>query len=225
MLVFLFNPQNEIPAVFQEFYIMVFFWGFLRDRRSVIWVGGRDWRGERGCNYVKWFFKWRGWGRCICLFGCWSVVWREWGKRVWATCQWGSLLGFVWREGGWSEGRTREESTRGNRSSSIRLFGSRFWGVTFVWGGTHLPYRNSQVRKSRIELVSPLICSISKSKTLKIAYHLAKLCLETRFWTSFCRTSLVLLQSTWIKNFWLNRSSWNFETHNMIDKISFVIVL
>ena len=55
-----------------------------------------------------------------------------------------------------------EESARGNRSSSIRLSGSGFWGVALIWGGTHFPCRNSRVRKSGIELVSPLIYSISK---------------------------------------------------------------
>ena len=115
---------------------------------------------------------------------------------------------------------TREELARGrrNQGSSIRLSSSGFWGFALICRGTHLPCKNSRVRKSRIELVSPLIYSISKSKTLKIACHRAKLCLETRFWTSFYKTSLALLQLTLIKKFWLKRSFWNFEIHSMIDK-------
>ena len=131
------------------------------------------------------------------------------GQRVSIACQWGSFLESVWRECRWGGRRAREESTRGNRSSSIGLSSFGFWGVSLIRRGTYLPCRNSRVRKLGIELVSPLIYSISNSKTLKIAYHLAKLCLETRFWTSFCKTSLELLQSTRIKNFWLKRSFWN----------------
>ena len=60
---------------------------------------------------------------------------------------------------------------------------------------------------------------MSKSKTLKIAFHLAKICLEARFSTSFA-----LLQSTWTKKNLFKRSS-NFEMHKTIDKISFLIAL
>jgi hypothetical protein len=66
---------------------------------------------------------------------------------------------------------------------------------------------------------------MSKSKTLKIAFHLAKICLEARFSTSLNKTSFALLQSTWTKKILFKRSSWNFEMHKTIDKISFLIVL
>ena len=49
----------------------------------------------------------------------------------------------------------------------------------------------------------PLIYSISKSKTLKIACHLAKICLEAIFSTSFSITYLALLQSIRSKIFGL----------------------
>jgi len=52
----------------------------------------------------------------------------------------------------------------------------------------------------------PLRYSISKSKTLKIACHLAKICFDAKFLTSFCKISFADLQSTRIKNFWLSKS-------------------
>jgi len=84
--------------------------------------------------------------------------------------------------------------------------------------------RNSLVRKSGRELFTPLIDSISKSKADKIACHLAKICFETRFWTSFCKISFADLQSIRKRNFLINRSCWKFETHKTIAKISFSIV-
>ena len=66
---------------------------------------------------------------------------------------------------------------------------------------------------------------MSKSKILKIACHLAKICLEARFSTLLNKTSFALSQSTLTKKFLFKRSSWNFEMHKTIDKISFLIVL
>ncbi|KAK2370425.1 hypothetical protein QL285_083476 [Trifolium repens] len=69
------------------------------------------------------------------------------------------------------------------------------------------PCKNSLVRKSGREFFSPLICSISKSKHDNKACHLAKICLETKFLTSFCKTSFAALQSDLNKNFFENKSS------------------
>ena len=86
------------------------------------------------------------------------------------------------------------------------------------------PCKNSVVRKSGRELSTPLIYSISKSNDDKIACQRANICLETKFWTSFCKTSLADLQSIFKRNFLINKSSWNFEIHKIIAKISFLIV-
>ena len=48
--------------------------------------------------------------------------------------------------------------------------------------------------------LSPLINLIWKSKLLKTACHLAKICLEAIFLTSFCKTDFADLQSTLNKN-------------------------
>ena len=72
-----------------------------------------------------------------------------------------------------------------------------------------------------MEFCDPLIYSISKSKTLKIVCHLAKICFEAIFSTSLSITYLALLQSMRNKNFWFSKSLWNFEIHSTIDKISF----
>ena len=45
----------------------------------------------------------------------------------------------------------------------------------------HFPCKNSRERKSGKTFEDPLINSISKSKTDKIACHLAKICFETKF--------------------------------------------
>ena len=45
--------------------------------------------------------------------------------------------------------------------------------------------RSSWVRKSGIDFLEPLIYSMSKSKTLKIACHLAKICFEAMVSTFF----------------------------------------
>ena len=66
---------------------------------------------------------------------------------------------------------------------------------------------------------------MSLSKALKIACYLAKICLEARFSMSLNKTSFALLQLTLTKKFLFKRSSWNFEMHKTIDKISFLIVL
>ena len=47
----------------------------------------------------------------------------------------------------------------------------------------HFSCKNSRERKSRREFESPLINSISKSKTHKIACHLANICFEIMFLT------------------------------------------
>ena len=86
------------------------------------------------------------------------------------------------------------------------------------------PCRNSLVKKSGRELSEPFINSISKSKADKIACHQANICLETKFWTSFCKTSFADLQSIRIRNFLRKRSSWNFEMHKTIAKISYFII-
>jgi hypothetical protein len=62
---------------------------------------------------------------------------------------------------------------------------------------------------------------MSKSKALKIACHLTKICLETRFSTSLNKTSFAFSQLTQTKNFLFKRLSWNFDMHKTIDKISF----
>ncbi|KAK9149136.1 hypothetical protein Scep_007893 [Stephania cephalantha] len=61
--------------------------------------------------------------------------------------------------------------------------------------------RNSLDKKSGRELSVPLMYSISKSNILNIACQRAKICLETKFLTSFKRISFADLQSTRIKNF------------------------
>src|ERR1044072_9602174 len=68
------------------------------------------------------------------------------------------------------------------------------------------PYKNSLVRKSGKGLFSPLIWTISNSKHDNNACHLAKICLETRFSTSFFKTLGAALQSVLIKNALLNKS-------------------
>ena len=146
--------------------------------------------------------------------------WKGFGLQVDGVLSWGL---FEEKVGEVKEGQGRN-LLGGGIGGSIRLSSSGFGGFALICRGTHLPYRNLRVRKPGIKLVSPLIYSMSKSKTLKIACHLAKLCLETRFWTSFYKT-LALLQSTQIKNFWLKRTFWNFKTHNIIDKISYLVVL
>ena len=88
----------------------------------------------------------------------------------------------------------------------------------------HFPWRNSRERKSGKELFSPLINSISKSKLLNKACHLAKICFETKFLTSFSKTLFAALQSILSKNFLQTKSSSNFVIHNTIDKSSFLIV-
>jgi hypothetical protein len=60
--------------------------------------------------------------------------------------------------------------------------------------------KNSRVRKSGMELLIPLMYSISKSKTLKIACHLANICFEAIFSTSFFKTYFADLQSILNKN-------------------------
>ena len=61
------------------------------------------------------------------------------------------------------------------------------WIFAFV--GTHFEsvVKNSQVRESGKELFEPLRYSISKSKIERMACHLAKICLDAIFWTSFSR--------------------------------------
>jgi hypothetical protein len=61
--------------------------------------------------------------------------------------------------------------------------------------------KNSQVRKSGIKFSNPLIYSISKSKALKIACHLAKICFDAMFSTSFFRIYFADLQSILRRNF------------------------
>ena len=93
------------------------------------------------------------------------------------------------------------------------------------WCSTHSDVcKNSLVRKSWREFFSPLMCSISKSKHDNNACHLAKICFKTKFWTSFVKTLGAALQSVLIKNFLLNKSSWNFYKHKTIERISFLMV-
>ena len=66
--------------------------------------------------------------------------------------------------------------------------------------------------------------SISNSNTDKIACQRAKICFETMFWTSFCKTSFADLQSIRKRNFLLRRSPWNFDIDKTIAKISFLMV-
>ena len=102
--------------------------------------------------------------------------WKGFGLQGNGSLSWGL---FKEKLGLLNEGQGR--NLLGGWWSSIRLSGSGFWGIVLICRGAHLPCRNSRVKKSGIELDSPLIYSISKSKTLKIACYLAKLCLETRF--------------------------------------------
>ena len=98
------------------------------------------------------------------------------------------------------------------------LCGFAFVRFVLVYAETHFyscmeifvllfPCKNSLVRKSGSELFSPLINLISKSNADKIACHLANICFETRFSTSFCRISLADLQSIRKRNFLINKSS------------------
>ena len=103
----------------------------------------------------------------------------------------------------------------------IRRFWS-FWNFGLLIA--HFSCKNSRERKSRREFESPFINSISKSKTDKIVCHLANICFETMFWTSFWKISFALLQSTWRRIFLLKTSSWNFWMHKTMAKISFLIV-
>ena len=48
-------------------------------------------------------------------------------------------------------------------------------------GFAHFPCKNSHERKSGKTFEEPLMNSISKSNTDKIACYLVKICLETRF--------------------------------------------
>ena len=116
------------------------------------------------------------------MFGCWNGAWESGSKgfrlHVNGDLSWGL---FEEKVGEVKEGQGRN-LLGGNQRSSIRLSGYGFWRFALICRGTHLPCRNSRVKKSGIiELVSPLIYSISKSKTLKIDCHQVKLCLETRF--------------------------------------------
>ena len=86
-----------------------------------------------------------------------------------------------------------------------------FWSLVCHYSTA---FRNSWVRKSGIDFLEPLIYSMSKSKTVKIACHLAKICFEAMFSTSFTITYLALLQSICNKNFWFNKSLWNLEIHS-----------
>ena len=63
--------------------------------------------------------------------------------------------------------------------------------------------------------------SISKSKALRITYHLVKICLQPRFSISFYKTSLVNLQSVQIIIFLFRRSLWNLLTNKIMVRISF----
>ncbi|CAN7066122.1 unnamed protein product [Brassica oleracea var. botrytis] len=55
-----------------------------------------------------------------------------------------------------------------------------------------------------------------------IACHLAKICLDTRFFTSFCNISFAYLQSTLSKNFLLIKSSLNLDIQLTIVRTSFL---
>ena len=92
------------------------------------------------------------------------------------------------------------------------------------FGWYYFLFKNSLVRKSGKELEEHLIKSILKFKTLKIACHLEKICLEARFLTSFYKISFVDLQSIQIVKVWFNKSLWNLEIHKTIAKICFLIV-
>ena len=65
-----------------------------------------------------------------------------------------------------------------HRMLCIGCFGSWF-DRFFVFA--HFPCKNSRERKSDKTFEDPFINSISKSKTDKIACHLAKICFETKF--------------------------------------------
>ena len=122
---------------------------------------------------------------------------------------------FVWQY--WKIGKGLEliVSWNLNRDFKLVIFSSSdpfAFVLSFVLVRTHFfsykriflslfPCKNSLVRKSGSELLSPLINSISKSKADKIAYHLAKICLETRFLTSICKISFADLQSMRRRNF------------------------
>lgn len=67
------------------------------------------------------------------------------------------------------------------------------------------------IKISGRELFSPLTYSMSKSNMANRACHLAKICLEVKFLTSFSKISLAVLQSIRSKNFWFNSSSLNFK--------------
>ena len=84
--------------------------------------------------------------------------------------------------------------------SVTSLFVSIFFIFLFA-RHLYLFCKNSLVKKSSREFSFPLINSISKSKILKIACHLAKIYLDAIFWTSFCKISLADLQSIWSKDF------------------------
>ena len=84
--------------------------------------------------------------------------------------------------------------------------------------------KNSLVKKSGRKFFSPFICSLSKSKHDNNACHQAKICFETKFWTSFVKTLGAALQSVFIKHILLNKSSWNFCKHKTIERIYFLMV-
>ena len=143
---------------------------------------------------------------------------------------WRGRLGKSWFGLVWRNSSKDLESILG-LSVGLFLFNWRHCIRCFCgfWTGFRLlraqfPCRNSRDKKSRREFESPLINSISKSKTDKIACHLAKIYFETIFWTSFWRISFALLHSTRRRNFLLKTSSWNFWMHKAIAKISFLIV-
>jgi len=102
------------------------------------------------------------------------------------------------------------------------------WGTIMIFWHCFTTHddacKNSLVKKSGRQFFSPFICFISKWKHDNNACHLAKICFETKFWTSFVKTLGAALQSALIKNFLLNKSSWNFCKHKTIERISFLMV-
>jgi hypothetical protein len=62
-----------------------------------------------------------------------------------------------------------------------------------IWWGSQFPYKNSRVKKLGIQFASPLIDSISKSKELRIACHLAKIYFDAIFLTSLNNISFTVL--------------------------------
>jgi hypothetical protein len=70
--------------------------------------------------------------------------------------------------------------------------------VFFYWCAYLEPYKNSLDRKYRIELVSPFINSISKSKFKSIDCYMVKNCYEIIFWTSF-QWHILLINNQFLK--------------------------